>query len=211
MMRGINVNIKGLLARIPSGGVGIELGVWKGGSSVKLLNSTNPKMLHLVDSWSVEPYKETTEWTWEEYIQRYQELTGGFTEYDFQRYYDQVYTEVKNNFKDYSNVKVWRMTTDDFFDKHCLTEKWKSTGGRFNHDSDVVHDVDWVYVDASHSYEGVTRDLENVLQIVKKDGKIFGDDYSDNKPQVRDAVKDFAKKHNFTVDVFSHNQYELRR
>ena len=192
-MKGINVHVDGVLPRIPKGGVGIELGVWKGRSSVKFHGYTNPKMLHLVDSWSVQPYKQTSEWTWEEYIQRYQTITGGFTEQDFDRYYDMVYNEVLNNFKDYSNVKVWRSTTDEFFEKSG------------------VNNVDWVYVDASHSYDGVTQDLENVLKVINEDGKIFGDDFCDQKIQVKEAVKDFAKKHNFRIDNFNHSQYELKK
>ena len=210
MMNGMNKDSSNIIAHIPPNSVGIELGVWKGNSSAKFLTK-DLKQLYLVDAWSVEPYRQTTEWTWEEYIQRYQKITGGFTEHDFAKYYQQIYSAVVDRFSIYPNVKIFRMSTDDFFTNHCLTQSWKDTGGRFNHDSDVIHDVDWIYVDASHSYEGVLKDLENSWQIIKPGGKMIGDDYGDNKPGVQQAVDAFVKKYNVTLHAFGAQQYIIEK
>lgn len=40
-----------LLASLPTGGTGMEIGVWKGDFSARILARTNPKRLHLVDPW----------------------------------------------------------------------------------------------------------------------------------------------------------------
>jgi len=195
MMNGTNSNSKGVVARIWKGSTGVELGVWRGGTSAQFA-AKGLKKLYLVDAWSPEPYKNTTEWSWEEYVQRYQKLTGGFTEADFKAYYDRVYRDVVDKFVLNPEVVICRMTTNEFFSKR------KSIINKL---------VDWVYVDASYSYQGVIDDLENCLKIIKPDvGQIFGDDFT-NKPQVNKAVTDFAKKHNFDIDVFNKTQYELKK
>lgn len=45
---------------IPKGGIGAELGVFKGNFSEVLLNLTNPKELHLIDPW----YFLSANWDW---------------------------------------------------------------------------------------------------------------------------------------------------
>lgn len=40
-----------LIARLPKGGTGAEIGVWKGAFSTRLLSGTTPVSLHLVDPW----------------------------------------------------------------------------------------------------------------------------------------------------------------
>ena len=45
--------------------------------------------------------------------------------------------------------------------------------------------LDWVYIDADHSYEGCLRDLKLCMQKVKKDGLIMGHDYEINKAKCK--------------------------
>ncbi len=57
---------------------------------------------------------------------------------------------------------------------------------------------DWVYLDGDHSHEGVLRDLNSALRVVKKGGLILGDDYAwpfqkHGKPGVTSAVDEFVK------------------
>lgn len=42
-----------IIHHLPKGGVGMEIGVWKGEFSAKLLAGTRPRLLHLVDPWKV--------------------------------------------------------------------------------------------------------------------------------------------------------------
>ena len=67
MMIGKNRNIHETIKRMPLNSVGVELGVWKGDSSALMAEKTS--RLHLVDSWSVEPYKHLE--SYDDYIKRY--------------------------------------------------------------------------------------------------------------------------------------------
>ena len=44
---------------------------------------------------------------------------------------------------------------------------------------------DWLYVDGDHSYEGVVRDIEQVERVVKPDGLIVFNDYTQYSPLER--------------------------
>lgn len=188
MMFGNNPGAEVTATMIPKGSVGVELGVWMGNSSIKFVERT--KHLHLVDAWSTVSYEESDEHGgYEKYLERYSKLTGGKTPKEFQDYYDKVYESVVQRFKG-KDVTIHRMTTDEFF--ASFTEK-----------------VDWVYVDASHSYDGVLSDLRNSLNIVKKGGTIFGDDYSYKKYPVLQAVDKFAQETGKEIDVFYMDQYRI--
>lgn len=185
--------------------VGAEIGVWYGNTSIKF-HQRNLKHLYLVDPWSVEPYKNTTEFKWEEYLERYSKITNSNTEQGFMKYYDKVYERVKRRFEHYPNVSIHRQTSDEFF-KQCI---------------DKV--LDWVYLDGSHAYEVVLSDLENSLRVVKPDGIILGDDYSWSKQRckrtgalafrgktgVTQAVKEFVGKHGLEIKQHGTTQFEIR-
>ena len=114
MMFGSNKHSIDVMHLIKDGSVGAEIGVWKGVSSEKFLQR-NPKHLHLVDSWSVSSYVNSDEHgTYENYLERYSELTGGNTPSDFNRYYEKVFVEVSRKFR-LPNVTIHRMTSDEWF------------------------------------------------------------------------------------------------
>jgi predicted O-methyltransferase YrrM len=67
---------------------------------------------------------------------------------------------------------------------------------------------DFIYIDANHTYEGVTADLESWYPKVRKGGMIAGHDYLnygwDGKKitmYCREGVDDFVKKHNKEKDI----------
>jgi methyltransferase family protein len=73
--------------------------------------------------------------------------------------------------------------------------------------------LDWVYIDGLHSYEGVRSDLELYRPKVKPDGIIMGHDYTNHanaqamKFGVVEAVNEFVEREGFsfialTQDVF---------
>lgn len=187
MMVGKNNNSIETYNLIPDNSIGVELGVWKGDTSSLFVKKT--KHLHLVDSWSIIPYKKSNEHeSYSAYIKRYAKVVKSKNPDDFQKFYDNVYQSVKNRFKDYP-VTIHRMNTDEFF----LSFKEK---------------VDWVYVDADHSKEGCLKDLRNCLKIIKSGGKIFGDDYG-NKQGVVEAVDIFIKETGLPFNNFYNNQYYI--
>ena len=176
--------------------IGAEIGVWMGNTSTQFLKK-GLKKFYMVDSYSVEPYKENTERSYQEYIAKYQPITGEFSEAGFQRFYDRVYNEVKARFQD-PEVEICRMTSDMWFEQ-------------FNDEM-----LDWIYIDGDHSYEGCLRDLENSLKVVKPGGLILGDDYGwPNakwfKPGVTKAVDEFINRHKLTKMLrHGETQYEIR-
>jgi len=187
MMVGKNRYINETVNRMPLNSVGVELGVWRGDSSAVMAQKTS--RLHLVDSWSVEPYKDLE--MYEDYIKRYARVTGSDDPEDFTKYYNEVYKSVVKRFAGNLNIQVWRMDTDSFF--NMFEDK-----------------VDWFYVDASHEEDGVYKDLVNTYNHLKKQGygTIYGDDYG-NKKGVVNGVDKFLKDYNLNLNNFYKNQYEI--
>ena len=168
--------------------IGAEIGVWMGNTSTQFLKK-GLKKFYMVDSYSVEPYKENTERSYQEYIAKYQPITGEFSEAGFQRFYDRVYNEVKARFQD-PEVEICRMTSDTWFEQ-------------FDDEK-----LDWIYIDGDHSYEGCLRDLENSLKVVKPGGLILGDDYGwENakwsKPGVTKAVDEFINRYKLSFIILN--------
>lgn len=177
--------------------VGAEIGVWFGNTSTQFVKK-GLKKLYMVDPYSVEPYKESSEMSFQEYLAKYAKVTGEIAPAGFAKYYDRVFAEVQSRFRTYEEVEICRMSSDEWFEKHKDVE------------------LDWIYIDGDHSYEGCLRDLENALQVVKQGGLILGDDYGwPNakwfKPGVTKAVDEFINKHELK-QMFKHGetQYEIR-
>ena len=57
--------------------------------------------------------------------------------------------------------------------------------------------LDWIYVDADHSYKGCLRDLEIAQQLTKENGVILAHDYGKRHPGVVQAVDEFVEKNNY--------------
>lgn len=189
-MFGKNPGARETVKRIPKDTVGTELGVWKGDSTAIFLQKA--KKIHAVDSWSPIPYESSTEWgSYENYLERYSEIAGGKTPEDFEKFYERIYLDVCNRFIN-EPVQIHRMTTKEYFKKT------------------KANTLDWVYVDASHAYEEVLYDLKQCKRVVKKGGIIFGDDYSDAKKGVKDAVNSFIEKTGLSLDNFFDDQYMIQ-
>ena len=184
--------------------IGAEIGVWMGNTSTLFLKN-KIKKLYMVDAYSIEPYKDNSEMSYQEYLAKYQPITGEIAPAGFQVFYDRVYAEVKERFKPYSEAEICRMTSDEWF------EQYLSSKGHGNNEM-----LDWIYIDGDHSYEGCLKDLENALQVVRPGGLIIGDDYGWpdakwQKPGVTKAVNEFINKNKLT-NMLRHGmtQYEIR-
>jgi len=192
-----NKDSKNIMHIIQPDTVGAEIGVWFGNTSTLFLKK-NLKKLYMVDAYSIEPYKENTEATFQEYLAKYSRITGEIAPTGFQKYYDRLFAEVKSRFRTYKEVEICRMTSEDWFEKYGDVE------------------LDWIYIDGDHSYEGCFKDLENSLKIVKPGGIILGDDYGWpnakwSKPGVTKAVDEFINKHDLTKMLkHGETQYEIR-
>lgn len=65
----------------------------------------------------------------------------------------------------------------------------------------ITEPIDLLFVDASHSYEAVSADIRQWVHCVKPGGVIVFDDYFDLFPGCMQAVDEFVKKHNLTLEV----------
>lgn len=191
-----NQNSGSIMHLIKKGTVGAEIGVWMGNTS-KQFAKKKLKELHLVDPWSVEPYKNNSEHgSYEQYLERYHEITGGKTEKHFTDFYEDVYNKVLEKFKHHPEVLIYRMTSDEWFE---IQED---------------NSLDWIYIDGDHYHEGVVKDLENSLRVVKSGGMILGDDYPwggrFGKPGVKSGVDEFVSRHKLKlIKEGSINQFRI--
>ena len=178
--------------------VGAEIGVWKGNTSAAFLNRGIRK-IHLVDSWSCEPYKESDEHeSYDAYLSRYAKVYQiEKSEKALTEYYNQVYKTVEDRFILDSRVNIHRMTSREWFDMYQTA----LSNGLHEH-------LDWIYIDGDHSYEGTLLDLENSLNVVRKYGLIMGDDYS-KKPGVTKAVDHFTEYYNFKIERRGKTQFMI--
>lgn len=192
----INKDSKNIMSLIEPNTVGAEVGVWYGNSSKQFLGR-GVKELHLVDAWSVEPYKESTEHgSYDNYLERYSKLCGGNTEEDFQKFYDNVYRTVKSSLGSNERVTIHRMNSNDWF--NTFDKK-----------------LDWIYVDGDHSYEGCLRDLNNALKVTKIGGLILGDDYKwpgtvYGKEGVTRAVDEFCQTNGLLKEQHGIVQFSIK-
>ena len=190
MMFGQNPGTNGTANEIPLASIGAELGVWKGDSSAKFLDRAIH--IHLVDSWSPVAYEESDEWgDYDAYLDRYSKLVGSNDPKAFIKYYDKIYEDVVKRFSN-KPVTIHRMTTNEWFES-------------------FDKQLDWIYVDASHSYDGVLNDLRRSWKLIKIGGVLFGDDFSDKKAAVKKAVKDFSAEIGVPIDNFYMDQFRIKK
>ena len=176
---------------------GAEIGVWAGNTSMQFLR-LGISELHMIDPWSVEPYKKSKEYkNYDEYLAKYSKILNiEKQDVDFQEYYDAIYSEVYSKCGMDPRVTIHRMTSDEWFDSK--PEK-----------------LDWIYVDGDHGYEGCLADLENSLKVVKPGGLIMGDDYywpkaSWGKEGVTNAVDRFLKRYMLFKERRGETQFVIR-
>jgi hypothetical protein len=118
-----NRGVDSILKYIKNNTVGAEIGVWKGDTSSKFL-AKKIKELHLVDSWSVDPYiKNDGERcsNLEEWMVKYEDTVGIQLE-DFTVFYEDVYNSVVERFKDEPRAKIFRCTSEEYFNNFSLID-----------------------------------------------------------------------------------------
>ena len=183
--------------------IGAEIGVWFGNTSTQFLKK-ELKKFYMIDPYSVEPYKENSEMSYQEYLAKYQPITGEIAEAGFKKYYDRVWNEVKSRFGTFKEVELCRETSDTFFERYLASKGY----GNFEM-------LDWIYIDGDHSYEGCISDLKNAREIVKPGGLIMGDDFGWpdakwQKPGVTKAVKEFILDTDFSITRYGMTQYAIK-
>lgn len=137
---------------VPRGGVVIEVGVFDGDFSERILALNEPRKLHLVDPWFTKDdgtlYDGPTQ----------QFASAGQASARLEDQYRHVTTRFSGEIAS-GRIEVHRtlshLAAPQFPDEH----------------------FDWIYVDASHFYDDVKVDLEAFWPKLKRGGYIAGDDY----------------------------------
>jgi len=148
-----------ILMKIPYQIIGVELGVSQGNTTCYLAS----KLSNLKKLYAIDP--------WCQYKDGVGKL-GGFTERIAQENYE---ITIKNINKlsdiDKSKIEIVKRTSLESFT--FFPER----------------SIDFIYIDADHSYHSVLLDLESWYPKIKKNGLIFGHDI--NVTSVRMAIIDF--------------------
>lgn len=149
--------------------VGAEIGVYKGALSNMLLSELPNLHLYMIDRW--------------------------------QSYSDE---EIKNNYC--SHMSLRKQETFDKAKELALKVSNKFKDRAFIVPSDsktaskifIEHTLDFVFIDADHSYEAVYEDISNWLWKIKKNGWICGHDY--HRESVYRAVHEWFPSVNVESD-----------
>lgn len=102
-----------------------------------------------------------------------------------------LYNYVKNKFANNRKIEIVR-------------DYSANAAGRYTDDF-----FDWLYIDGSHLYHEIVKDLNIWFPKVKQGGYILGDDYYNPRYEgnpVSRAVNEFISKHNLKLKVYG-SQY----
>ena len=177
-----------LLRRMPRNAICAEIGVLAGDFSRRILAITQPARLHLIDPWIMHSKSASDERA----ADRPETWLGEDTpniQYDMVRakFAPALAASVAVLHRSFSFDAVGQFA-DEYFD--------------------------WVYIDASHDYDDVKRDLNGFLPKVKSGGWITGDDYGrrgvwDNG--VQRAVDEFVASGRAERIAVRRHQFLLRK
>lgn len=151
--------------------VGVEIGVSRGALSWRLLSSNRALFLYMVDPWAEVAADSTYSTT--------DDLHVGMTQAEHDANMAATLVKVRRYVGQY---EVLRMTSED-------------AAAQFGRDS-----LDFVFIDADHSYEGVRADIDLWLPKLKSGAVLSGHDYRDERNYgVQRAVDEFARATGRTV------------
>jgi predicted O-methyltransferase YrrM len=92
-----------------------------------------------------------------------------------------VWASWSKNLENYPNVTAHRMDLGDAEAVTALQELVAAKGG-----------ADMVFIDASHDYDSVRRDIQVAISLLKPDGLLCGHDYNGSWPGVLHAVNELV-------------------
>lgn len=70
-------------------------------------------------------------------------------------------------------------------------------------------ELDFIYIDGDHSYEGAKRDIVMGFEKVKKGGLVSGHDYNNIHPGVIKAVDEFVKENNYQIKTYCDSSWSF--
>jgi hypothetical protein len=167
----------------------VEIGVLNGDFSERILQKLNPKKLILIDPFTTNEENKYSD--------------GTPTAYSTEENYNNVISRFEKEIisgqiiviKQYSHLAFTDPVNDDF--EKAITGK-----------------CDFIYLDGSHLYEDVKRDLEDCMPKLNTYGLLCGHDYITHEDfGVKQAVNEFMKEHNFELIILNEQggDFALRR
>ncbi|MES2658669.1 MAG: class I SAM-dependent methyltransferase [Verrucomicrobiota bacterium] len=164
---------KWILDYAGKGGIGAEIGVFRGHFSAVLCEELKPRRLYLVDPWT--KLGETFGWGKDSAYTGFGRLTTDYARRD-----------AAARVAGFGNVDI-RIVED--FAKPFL--------------SGITDQLDWVYLDATHLYEATLGELESIDKVLKPHGVIMGDDWQPGRQHkdhgVYRAIHDFIRSHSYEL------------
>lgn len=154
--------------------VGVEIGVAKGGLSRHILSTMpNVKTLYLVDKWDAASP--------EAYIKT-GDPAATLSQVEHKSRLD-VVRQLATEYAGRVEIRQCRSTSPDLLAEMAAVKP------------------DFAFIDADHSYEGVSADIAAWWPLIAEDGILCGHDYAKDGtfPGVYQAVNEFAERNNLQV------------
>lgn len=101
---------------------------------------------------------------------------------------------IKLHLKEYSNRYVWYRQPSTSITNELIPD----------------NSLDAVFIDADHSYDAVTKDLEFWWKKLKVGGWLLGDDYASCHPGTAQAVNEFSIKNNLQLEFLYKSNRETK-
>ena len=167
----VDTRARELLSHLPEGTItGVEIGVFAGELSERLLMSRSDLTLHMVDSWG--DYEPSLEQSGD-----YHATLSAAAQEDYFRRTKEAVSSFRNR---------------------AIIHRKKSVDASI----DVPDELDFVFIDADHSYEGCHSDIQAWAKKIRNDGLLCGHDYDNSDyPQwgVKRAVDEYVAANGLTL------------
>ena len=169
----VETRAREILSRLPEGAItGVEIGVFAGQLSERLLASRPDMTLHMVDSWG----------DYESSLEESGDYHATLTEEWQESYYEMTKSAVAS------------------FAPRAIIHRKKSVDAA----GDVDDGLDFIFIDADHSYEGCYSDIKAWSSKVRTGGLLCGHDYDNTDyPQwgVKRAVDEYVAENGLQLDL----------
>jgi len=169
-----DIRAREVLQRLPEGAVGVEIGVFCGDMSARLLNDPKIDLLYMVDSWG------------SEHSQAY--IDSG----DFHASKTQ---EEQDNY-----MGLAKLTTSFAAQRREIIRSSSVDAAAQFPD----HSLDFVFIDADHTYDGCMADIKAWAPKIRPGGLLCGHDYMNTDYPcfgVERAVDEYVATHGLTLEL----------
>lgn len=182
-MSAAEMRARAVVERLPKGKIiGVEVGVYDGRMSEWMLRLQRNLWLYMIDNWRAGS-----------------EQAASYRETDDPR--SRLTAEEQE-----IAIRRARKATEFAASRRCIVREDSVLAA----ESMVYLSLDFAFIDADHSYEGVTADIAAWLGRVRAGGVLCGHDYGPDFPGVLNAVDDAAAAWGWEVQVGADSTWFVR-